>query len=138
MEYNTNRKILFRGIDVTTNKWIYGQLYSDPTLPKGYSNIANKIVLTNTVSQLVKLYDNKAFYEGDIAVTKDEEPLKVILVWIEANAMYMWLTLKEYEAYKKGTLNLDKILFWSYAFDNESVDDLKLIGDIFTTPDLFK
>ena len=141
------RKIEFRGKDTESDEWLYGDLQRNaygltavisPSENIGESIYSNYEVDENSIGQLVKEADGKKFYEGDIAVTKDtDEPLRVILTWIEQNAMFAWLTVPEYLSYQRnGKIDMDSTLLWTYIFSDDIVRELKIIGNIFDNPEL--
>ena len=141
------RKIKFRGKKIDSDKWLYGDLYRNSygltAVIDSSKNDCRTVesdyeVEKNSIGQLVKDFQGKKFFEGDIAVTKDtDEPLRVILTWIEQNAMFAWLTVDEYLYYKhNGKIEMDATLFWTYAFSDDTVKELKIIGNAFDNPGL--
>ena len=138
------REIEFRGKDKSTGKWVYGDL----THTMGVTDtglrprimVAGYEVFEDSGGQLVKNFHGKKFYEGDIAVTNDkDEPIHVILTWIKQNAMFAWLTVDEYIDYHhSGSIDIDNTMFWTYAFDDDSVKGIRVIGNVFDDKYLLK
>lgn len=137
------RTIKFRGKEIQNGIWVEGYYRQHKTSIGTFSHIVTEdgvdyIVEPETVGQLVKSY-GKDYYEGDVAKTKDEANLTVILTWINEHAMYSWITVDEYRYLQAtGSLDMDKVMFFTYAFENMYCDDLNVIGNIHDNPDLLK
>jgi uncharacterized phage protein (TIGR01671 family) len=154
-----NRIIKFRAKRTDNGEWVTGSCFTTPLtadydiLPENGAFFDSGLtfrrrviadengcvfeIIPDTVGQLVKVLNGKEFYEGDIARTKDEAELIVILTWIDKHSMYGWLTVEEYNAYKDvGYIDLDRVIFWTYAFDDETVKGIEVIGNIHDNPEL--
>lgn len=142
------RKIEFRGKNTDSDEWLYGDLQRNAyglivVIPSSENDCkaipSNYEVDENSIGQFVKEFRGKKFYEGDIAITKDpDEPLRVVLTWIEENAMFAWLTVQEYLSYKRNDridMNFT-LLLTCYAVSDDMLKDLKVIGNIFDNREL--
>ena len=142
------RKIEFRGKNTDSDEWLYGDLQRNAygliaVIPSSENDCkaipSNYEVDENSIGQFVKEFRGKKFYEGDIAITKDpDEPLRVVLTWIEENAMFAWLTVQEYLSYKRNDRNDMNftLLLTCYAVGDDMLKDLKVIGNIFDNREL--
>jgi len=143
---------MYRGKRIDNGKWVYGtpimsvnnRTYMIHGATEDSINTQNIVefyyceVDTQTVGQLVKEHNGVRYFDGDIGRTKDEAKLIVILTWINKFSLFGWLTPEEYEQNKSGTLDFDKVLFWTYAFDDNAADGIEIIGNVTDNPELLK
>lgn len=136
------RGIIFRGIRKDNNDWVYGDLMTEYVHHEGLTIVQHGCIYNEvnpeTVGQLVKEYNGARCFEGDIGRTKDEGKLIIILTWIDQHSLFGWLTPEEYEQNKAGNLDFDKVLFWTYAFSDDSAKGIEVIGNIYDNPELLK
>lgn len=139
------RKYLFRGKRKDNKEWVYGDLLQTEKDFKKVMQIVDwsKQPVTHevdaeSVGQLVKECDGVKYFEGDIAWVKDESRTVMILTWIDEYGLFGWLIPEEYEQNKAGNLDFDKVLFWTYAFSDDTAKDIELIGNTTDGPELLK
>jgi uncharacterized phage protein (TIGR01671 family) len=142
------REIKFRGKEITTNEWVYGNLvsgYEYNTTDKLYTRIVNQTeeqkkegeftsyeVIPETVGQFIGLYDKNRveIYKGDIITghflfNPDLITDKFIVQWNEEEASYEMKIIDE------------KDLSCFYFTDGD-VADIKVIGNIYENPELLE
>lgn len=132
------KTIKFRGKEADTGHWVYGFYFETEVGSFVGEYNEERQVIPKSVSQLAKDISGKEFFDGDIGKTKDKAELIVVLAWIDEHGMYAWLTPDEYKALAAGCLNLDKIVFWTYAFQDKYAEDVEVIGNVFDNPELLE
>ena len=132
------RIIKFRGIDINTNKWIYGYL-SWFESPEKELFINGKPVIPESVGQFTGLYDidGKEIYEKDVVVRendkKDSDKYKV-----EFKQGMFLMRIYEYKSPSFFALNFyiesDRKRKWSIKYEEDRLNCnkvlLKVIGNI--------
>lgn len=122
------RIIKFRGIDLNTNKWIYGYLSWFESPEKGLF-INGKPVIPETIGQFTGLYDinGKEIYENDI-VYYDELYYKEYLIKFY-NSKFIVTPLKPDEPLKDPYE--DSYSLSTFTHHSKTTEtNLKLIGNI--------
>ncbi len=132
----------FRGLRTDGKGWVYGDLNQHP-VHYDCQIIENGVILYSVVREsvgmLVKSFNSMDYYIGDIGKTKDEAALTVVLCWIKEYSMCAWLTVSEYKDCVAGIgIDLDKVMFWTYAFENDACKDIEIIDNIHENPELIK
>lgn len=132
------RIIKFRGIDINTNKWIYGYLSWFESPEKGLF-INGKPVIPESVGQFTELYDieGKEIYENDIVVReKDKNDSDKYIVEFKQGMFLM--CIYEYKSPSFFSLNFyiesDRKRKWSIKSEEDRLNCnkvlLKVIGNI--------
>ena len=132
-----DRKIKFRGKEIESNEWIYGQLFCPlgryPEIIAPFPDENGKVkyfhtsVYPKTVGQYIGLKDRdgKEIYEGDIIDT-----------WSQgqhlSNGIIKW---------GKGTCrffigNSNNSVVWNLSGDKEGYESLLIVGNIYDNPEL--
>ena len=134
------RTIKFRGLDVKTNIFIYGDLI---TFEKGFGISETEydrnfcFVKTDSIGQFTGLYDKngKEIYENDILQLKRDgkEYNPLLVVYSEVYAGFCMLS--------ENTLN--NVIYKPHRPVNpnwwdEFKDEIEIIGNIHDNPELFK
>ena len=131
------RTIKFRGVDMYTNKWIYGYLSWNEPFETSALFINNRIVHKESVSQFTGLYDKNGneIYENDILQLKidGKEYNPLLVVYSEVYAGFCMLS--------ENTLN--NVIYKPHRPVNpnwwdEFKDEIEIIGNIYDNPELFK
>ena len=126
------REILFRGKDVESRFWCFGELSHDregkPHIRFwGHNGYLLREVMPETVGQFIGITDmnNKRIFEGDIVFTEsngmDEEDGNAVIEWDEDTACFV---------IKWHDLTCD--------FDNFFGHELEIIGNIYDSPELLE
>lgn len=126
-----SREIKFRGINIKTKKWIYGDLYSTSEVPMivkdGIASEFDNFIVVNseTVGQYTGIKDKngKEIYEGDICKHHRHE---VIGNWIYSEKYCSFALCEDY---------IDTNLSF-YCRQDEKY--LEVIGNIYENPELLE
>lgn len=89
----------------------------------------------------------KEIYEGDIRkeildglfVGDPQREHYFVMVYIQEWTMFAWLSITsgEYEEYlKDGAEALDTEMYWTYPAGQDEPNNVELVGNIYTTPEL--
>ena len=131
------RTIKFRGIDLNTNKWLYGYLSWFDESPDNGLFLNGKPVIPESVGQFTGLYDKNGteIYENDILQVKidGKEYNPLLVIYSEVYAGFCMLS--------ENTLN--NIIYKPHRPVNpnwwdEFKDEIEIIGTIYDNPELFK
>ncbi|MDP1814457.1 MAG: YopX family protein [Leadbetterella sp.] len=148
-----NRRIRFRGKDVTDGCWVYGYLYIDERDGKHWiitskntnADMHMDEVIPKSIGQSIGVYGYKGLYstryknkielfEGDIveAMSEGTKGTFVIKFRQEGNPGWLlfpnWLSFKHWHILASNIGNKEDCLY----------DDLKLIGNITDNPELIE
>ena len=138
------RTIKFRGRDIKTGKWFFGNYYDRDT--KGNTHIANLdegclTIDPETVGQFTGLKDKKGqdIYEGDIICVKfiDGSGGNNLIGWNEEFASFGCMNRYEYRSIKEG---YDFAAFNGYVLDAYRRKSIifEVVGNIHDNPELLE
>lgn len=128
------RTIKFRGKDIETSEWVYGDLIQRigympsimfPYESNGKIKFAETAVKRETIGQYTGLQDNNGveIYEGDI-LAKENERDKYVIVWNEYYSQFQGMWRKN----PLTAVNIYSMISLGY----------KVIGNIHDNPELLK
>lgn len=127
-----NREIKFRAKELSTNKWIFGDLHLLTNFPHIHDAEAKKhLINSDTICQFTGLYtkNGKEIYEGDILKITDGSVICICVVTWNAEVGSWCLRFKE--ELKEGTRPLGR---WLCDRDY----DIELTGNIYDNKELLE
>jgi len=122
------REILFRGKQINTGEWFFGNLFNKDNIGRTHITTTNRGCLNidpETVGQFTGRYDknDKEIFERDIVVNKNIHGKKWIVEY-RTDSEYVGFVLKEI-----GTNGISLFTSWS---------DIEVIGNIYDNKELLK
>lgn len=145
----TQRVIKFRCWEPSTKKMHYNLTFisNDGGAVMG----ADRPLIGGIILQFTGLLDKhgKEIYEGDIRkemldglfVGDPQREHYFVMVYIQEWTMFAWLSITsgEYEEYlKEGAEALDTEMYWTYPAGQDEPNNVELVGNIYTTPELIE
>lgn len=123
------REILFRGKDILTGEWLYGDLIQsaneeDAKFIVPFTETNTRGIISETIGQFTGLCDKngKKIFEGDIVKAVGSTLTAVVQYFPEEGAFMLYCKERHFVDYL-GTIEMSKI---------------EIIGNVFDNPELLK